>query len=147
MRVYGIDLVPRGASRHRTSGRRTYMPAEHRAWEDAAVVQLRGQRTPGDATFTGFVTVSIEAWMPRPKARPDWFPREPWKAGRAWATPTKPDADNIAKIVLDAMVKADVLEDDRFVCELHVHRFMVGKDAPPGVTITVENWTPLDSFV
>lgn len=117
------------------------MPSEHRDWVSAAVLQLRAQRTQGEP-LGGFLSVGIDAWMPRPKTRPAWFPRDAWKAGVAWATPTKPDADNIAKIVLDSMVDAGILEDDRFVCELHVHRFMVGTGAEPGVTITVEDWTP-----
>jgi Holliday junction resolvase RusA-like endonuclease len=122
------------------------MPPQHKAWEDAAVQQLREQRT-GDESWTGFIVVGIDAWMPRPASRPAWFPKDAWKAGKAYATPTKPDADNIAKITLDAMVKAGILEDDRFVCELHVHRYMHARGATPGLTITVENWTPLDSFV
>lgn len=118
------------------------MPSEHRDWVSEAVLQLRAQMVGLGGSWTGFLVVGIEAWMPRPKTRPAWFPRDAWKSGIAWATPTKPDADNIAKIVLDSMVEAGLLEDDRFVCELHVHRAMCGAGSEPGITITVEDWSP-----
>jgi len=120
---YTLGLVPRGASRPRAArgGGRVYMPPEHRAWMDAAVTMLREQRQ-GDPILTP-VCVEVLAYWPLPKARPAWCDRETWKNravtfGVAYAT--KPDADNVAKIVLDALVDAGVLADDRLVVELHV---------------------------
>ena len=120
---YTIGLVPRGASRPRAArgGGRVYMPPEHRAWMDAAVTMLREQRR-GDPILVP-VCVEVLAYWPIPKARPAWCDRETWKnraatSGVAYAT--KPDADNVAKIVLDALVDAGVLSDDRLVVELHV---------------------------
>ena len=120
---YTIGLVPRGASRPRAArgGGRVYMPHEHRAWMDAAVTMLREQRR-GEA-IAGPVAVEIVAIWPMPKARPAWCDRERWKRreetlGIPYAT--KPDVDNVGKIVLDALVEAGILEDDRFVVELSV---------------------------
>lgn len=88
---------------------------------EAAVVMLREQRQ--GEPFAGPVAVEIVAYWPLPKSRPAWCAKERWKdrvatLGISYAT--KPDADNVAKIVLDAMVEAGILEDDRFVVELSV---------------------------
>jgi len=97
------------------------MPPEHRAWMEAAVVMLREQRQ--GEPFAGPVAVEIVAYWPLPKSRPAWCTKERWKdrvaiLGIPYAT--KPDADNVGKIVLDAMVEAGLLEDDRFVVQLSV---------------------------
>jgi hypothetical protein len=120
---YTIGLVPRGASRPRAArgGGRVYMPPEHRAWMEAAVVMLREQRQ--GEQFAGPVAVEIVAYWPLPKARPAWCTRERWKdrvatLGIPYAT--KPDADNVSKMVLDALVDAGILVDDAIVVELNV---------------------------
>ena len=100
-----------------------YMPPEHRAWMEAAVVMLREQRQ--GEPFAGPVAVEIVAYWPLPKTRPAWCTKERWKdraatLGISYAT--KPDADNVAKIVLDAMVEAGILEDDRFVVQLSISK-------------------------
>ena len=120
---YTIGLVPRGASRPRAArgGGRVYMPPEHRAWTDAAVTMLREQRQ-GEA-IAGPVSVEIVAYWPLPKTRPAWCDKERWglrKVNGGIAYATKPDADNVGKIVLDALVDAGILADDRFVVELSV---------------------------
>jgi Holliday junction resolvase RusA-like endonuclease len=105
------------------------MPPEHRAWMEAAVTMLREQRQ-GEA-IAGPVAVEIVAIWPLPKARPAWCDRERWalrKVNGGIAYATKPDVDNVAKIVLDALVEAGVLADDRFVVQLHI-----GKQAVPDV--------------
>ena len=88
------------------------MPPEHRAWMEAAVVMLREQRQ--GEPFACPVAVEIVAYWPLPKSRPAWCTRERWKdrvatLGIPYAT--KPDADNVAKIVLDAMVEAGILRE------------------------------------
>ncbi len=52
----------------------------------------------------------------------------------------KPDVDNIAKAVLDAIVQAGILEDDTQVVDLEVRRVMCGSivDWRPGVSIGIE---------
>jgi Holliday junction resolvase RusA-like endonuclease len=88
---------------------------------DAAVTMLREQRQ--GEPFAGPVAVEIVAYWPLPKARPAWCMRERWKdrvatLGIPYAT--KPDADNVAKMVLDALVDAGILVDDAIVVELNV---------------------------
>jgi Holliday junction resolvase RusA-like endonuclease len=90
---------------------------------EAAVVMLREQRQ--GEPFACPVAVEIVAFWPMPKARPAWCTKERWKdrvvpLGISYAT--KPDVDNVAKIVLDAMVEAGILADDRFVVQLSVNK-------------------------
>jgi Holliday junction resolvase RusA-like endonuclease len=116
------------------------MPAEHRDWVNAAVLQFRAQSS-GEC-WTGLVALALDVYMPRPKGRPPWIQPAAWKLGIAHPTPVKPDVDNLAKIIMDAMVSAGILEDDRFVCELHVTRQIHAVGDVPGVLVTVETWTP-----
>ena len=90
---------------------------------EAAVVMLREQRQ--GEPFACPVAVEIVACWPLPKSRPAWCTKERWKdrvatLGISYAT--KPDADNVAKIVLDAMVEAGILADDRFVVQLSISK-------------------------
>lgn len=99
------------------------MPPEHRAWMEAAVVMLREQHLAGPIAEP--VEIEMMAYWPLPKARPAWCDRERWAqrhavGGIAYAT--KPDLDNVAKIVLDALVEAGILADDRFVVELNLSK-------------------------
>lgn len=141
-RVYRIGLTPRGASRPRAArgGGRVYMPPEHRAWMEAATVMLREQ-SYGEPQ-RGAVAVRIVATWPTPKARPSWCPREVW-AGRAaglWMA-SKPDADNVGKIVLDAMVAAGLLEDDRGVVSLAIEkRMMPGAGGVDAYVMQAPGW-------
>ena len=99
------------------------MPPEHRAWMEAAVVMLREQRQ--GEPFACPVAVEIVAFWPLPKARPAWCEKERWKAREASCGipyATKPDADNVGKIVMDALVEAGVLADDRCVVELQLSK-------------------------
>jgi Holliday junction resolvase RusA-like endonuclease len=109
------------------------MPPEHRAWMEAATTMLREQRE-ACCPYTGPLLVEMTAVWPYPKKRPSWMPPERWKEERKLGGPlpwyTKPDADNVAKIVLDAAVAAGLLEDDRFVCELSVRKRAEASRAP-----------------
>lgn len=120
---YTIPLAPRGASRPRAArgGGRVYMPPEHRAWMDAAVAALREQYL--GVPIACPVSVEIVAYWTTPKARPRWCNLETWRNREATSGipyATKPDADNVAKMVLDALVDARILVDDAIVVELNV---------------------------
>lgn len=74
--------------------------------------------------LSGPLSVSIELFFPRPKAL-QWKTRE-WV--RTWHT-TKPDAENVAKAILDALTHLAWL-DDKQVCQLTVMKFVCGREAP-----------------
>lgn len=100
------------------------MPPEHRAWMEAAVTMLREQRR-GDEPLAEPVEVEIMAYWPLPKTRPAWCPKDRWAnrretSGVSYAT--KPDIDNVGKIVIDALVEAGILVDDRLVVDLNMSK-------------------------
>jgi len=105
------------------------MPPEHRAWMEAAVTMLREQRQ--GEPLAEPVSIDINYLWPLPKTRPAWCDKERWalrkENGGIWHF-TKPDIDNTEKNVLDALVAAGILEDDRFVVEV-IHRKRAVPDA------------------
>lgn len=88
------------------------------------------------APHDGSVRVEIEAVGTRPKSAPKKKP------GRQWRT-TKPDADNVAKAVCDALVQAGVLRDDTLVGELVVRSLVASVAEGPHVRVTVSALEPL----
>lgn len=56
---------------------------------------------------------------------------------KAWLPYPKPDVDNLAKGVLDAMTKAKVFNDDEQVCELVVRKRFVDPGQPGSVDVRV----------
>ena len=113
-----------------------YTPNRTAAWEDAACVsimrQARGQ------VMRGPVAVSIVAVFSRTKAQlqADRAGNIKAGAGRLWHT-KKPDADNVAKITLDALVRAGVLEDDCSVVYQSTRKVIRAVDERPGLYIDI----------
>ena len=114
-----IPLEPRGEGRPRAvmRGNRAGM-APHKAsdeWRKAAVASLRESLPDGWEPLDGPLACVVVAVHKRPgnlcrKRDPDgWIPR-----------PRKPDADNIAKAVLDACSDAGVWVDDARIWSLTV---------------------------
>ena len=56
--------------------------------------------------------------------------------GPLWRT-VKPDVDNVAKAVLDALVNARVIEDDTQVVALHAYSLSTGRGQQEGVEVQV----------
>lgn len=99
-------------------------------WRALAAQQMAAERV-GECIVEP-VRVTMVAIMPRPASIPK-------KAGaaRLWRA-TKPDIDNIAKAVFDALVTAGVLKDDCQVvsCDLQKPTAAVGETAR--VVVSVE---------
>lgn len=133
-----LDLEPIGKGRPRATTRGghavVYTPSRTAAWEDAACVaimrQARGQ------VMAGPLAVSIVAVFPRTKAQLacDRAGNVKSGAGRLWHV-KKPDADNVSKIVLDALVRAGVVEDDCAVVYLSVRKVIRATDERHGVYV------------
>jgi Holliday junction resolvase RusA-like endonuclease len=49
----------------------------------------------------------------------------------------KPDLDNVAKLVMDAMTKAGIVTDDTKVCGLSVHRWWQATDRPDPACVEI----------
>lgn len=111
-----------------------YTPSRTAAWEDAATVAII--RQAHGQTLTGPVGVTITAVFSRTKAQLACDKRGNVKAGadRLWHV-KKPDADNVAKIVLDSLVRAGVLDDDCSVVYQSTRKVVRAIDERAGVWI------------
>jgi len=107
-------------------------------WRAVAAQQMAAEWGERPA-YRECCSVTITAYMPRPQSRPKDVDKEAWKSGVAHFRRQKPDVDNIAKAVLDAIVQAGILEDDTQVVDLEVRRVMCGGrvDAKPCVHIGI----------
>ena len=111
---------------------RAYTPRQTRDWEAYAAERIQQAPEPWNQPTERPVRVEIDAVGKRPQrllrgSDPD---------GRLWR-PTKPDADNCAKIALDALVLAGFLKDDVQVVEFTARSLYAAKGEAPHVAITV----------
>ncbi len=136
-----IDLEPRGKGRPRATafgggGRaRVHPHKKTHTWEKAAALLLSSKWRGKPLACP--VEVRINAYHRRPRCRPHTVSAEDWKTGKAIWRPSVPDVDNVAKIVLDALTLAGVLEDDRIVVSLHATTLYAAKGDQPGVRVAV----------
>ena len=112
-----IPGTPVAQPRHRISTRggfaKTYLPSEHPVHAFKQSIFLH---SAGRGLFTGPVEVSVVAWFPMPAS---WSKKKRRQHDLRWHT-QKPDADNLAKAVLDAL--SQHWNDDCQVCLLAVRK-------------------------
>lgn len=143
--LFRVNGIPQGKARPRfTKGGRAYTPAKTRRYEadvreaalKAAAIQgfvKHGKDTPLEACVT--------AWFPVPAS----WPKKKRAAALSGALyPTgKPDADNIAKAVLDA-VNGIAFHDDKQIVSLTVRkRYTFRDDDSPRVVVHI---APMKTF-
>lgn len=142
--LFRVNGIPQGKARPRfTKGGRAYTPAKTRRYEadveaalKAAAIQgfvKHGKDTPLEACVT--------AWFPVPAS----WPKKKRAAALSGALyPTgKPDADNIAKAVLDA-VNGIAFHDDKQIVSLTVRkRYTFRGDDTPRVVVHI---APMKTF-
>lgn len=121
--------VGKGRPRFARSGH-AYTPERTRRWERMACDVLRACAVRFERTLP--VRVCIVAVHPRPRRAPKGAPE-----GRYRRVGT-PDVDNVAKAVLDALVLADVLDDDAQVVALHVEAWCAATGEAPHVDVVCE---------
>lgn len=125
--VYG---EPRGKGRPRFARGRTYTDSNTveyerevaKAWESVATIKF--SKTPTEVTIKAFFSVPSSLSKKRKAA--------------LYGTPClkKPDADNVAKIILDGL--KDAMEDDAQVTILNVEKMYVESEtARPRVEVTL----------
>lgn len=114
--VFTIKGEPKGKGRPRfTKTGRVYTPAETSQYESLVILNYR--ISAKGYKFTSPVRVTIKAFHKPPKGKSKKV-TEDMLDGRILPT-KKPDADNIAKIVLDGLNKV-AWEDDTQVVEMMV---------------------------
>ena len=136
MLTLSIPGDPVGKGRPRVTVRaghaHAYTPQRTAAWESGAAWLMRnewGIRAP----YEGIVRVTVEAVASRPKR----LLRKGDPEGRMWR-PAKPDADNVLKAVLDALVNAGVLRDDVQAVEVIARSWYASKGEGPSVEVNVQ---------
>tara|TARA_R110000822_G_scaffold41703_8_gene113485 strand:+ start:36 stop:470 length:435 start_codon:yes stop_codon:yes gene_type:complete len=130
-----IDLEPMGKQRPRivSRGRFTtaYTPKPTKDWTNSAQKQLRilWKEAPIPSGIPlGVALVAVHK-------RPQRLMRKKDSPERI-RKPTKPDIDNVVKIVLDSL-NGLVFCDDAQVCELTASQFYAAKDEHPHVMLEV----------
>ncbi len=100
---------------------RQHTPKATVDWERQAALFATQALPAGHERFQGAVSVHVEAWFPIPTTWPRWK-REMAKAGQLGHT-QRPDGDNIAKAVMDAINATEVVwHDDAQVVYAAVHK-------------------------
>ena len=134
------DPVGKGRPRVALRGNRpvAYTPKKTESWETGAAELLRSAWA-GRAPLDRPVAVVVRAIASRPQAE---IPKPRPLAARpelAWrlARPTKPDADNVLKAALDALVRAGVLRDDVLAVDVRAVSLWVALTEGPSVEIEV----------
>jgi Holliday junction resolvase RusA-like endonuclease len=112
-----LPAIPRGQSRARhTRSGITYKSADQKIDEQSIQAQMMPHRPP--AAYAGAIKLRVTATMPIPASKP-----KKWKiqAQNGCVFPTgRPDADNIAKNIIDCLVSMRFMDDDRQICRLEV---------------------------
>lgn len=142
-----VPIIPKGQPRPRFARGakfvRTYDPASAVDWKaqfKAMVAREIGCGSP----FPKGVAISmvIEAWFPRPERLKGKDRNGNWKyQAHAMPQASKPDADNLAKIVLDAL--APWMYDDAQVSELTIRKWycdLDGRHTVPGVRVAMTDF-------
>jgi Holliday junction resolvase RusA-like endonuclease len=146
-----IPGKPQGAARHRTRalvnaagqyvGSMQHKEKKHARWESIAV-DLFANAWSGMAPLDEPLVVEIDTVKYRSKeqmkAKKYGYDRLPCGV--------KPDADNVAKIVLDAMKSAGLMVDDCRVVDLRVRKWLCALDLagnvaePEHVEVVLKRW-------
>lgn len=132
-----IDGEPKGQPRPRAFARkmgnvhvaRFYDSDVADAWKRAVYLEvLEAAYRAGWQVTTGPVAVALRFAMPRPKSH---FGARGLKPSASQAHVGKPDADNLAKLILDQATKTErVWRDDSQVVTMHVEkRWALGDEA------------------
>ena len=138
MSIFFVDLPlePRGKGRPRLArrGRHSvaYTPQSTLQWERAAAQLMRAAwRQPP-------IDYPVRLVVDAVKARPQRLQAKRHPDGEMWR-PHKPDADNCAKITMDSLEKAGVLQNDIVVVELICRSLYAARDAGPSVRVRIEH--------
>lgn len=123
MRIeFSVLGEPRGKERHRTGKYGTYTPRKTVEYEKAIQKAFRSYWDIPELPFPGkkLLTVSIAAYYKIPKSESKKAKSE--MASNKIRPTKKPDVDNIAKIVMDAL-NGVAWKDDAQVVSLIVHKY------------------------
>ena len=133
--IPGLPVAQPRAKAAAFAGRaRVYTPKTAEVWK-AAIVLLARERIR--TAMTGPVRCRMDFTLPRPRSHYGTGRNATvLKAGALEWCGKKPDLDNLAKAVMDALTNAGAWSDDAQVCDLRLlKRF--GEAAETGVNLTM----------
>jgi Holliday junction resolvase RusA-like endonuclease len=117
---------PRAFTRHGRA--RVYDPGTAEGWKGQVALAAKAHRPV--APIGTAAALWLRFHFPRPQAH---FGQRGLRSAAPCVHTGKPDADNLAKAVLDALVGIGLLSDDRFVWSLRVTKRYA--DGPPGCRV------------
>lgn len=116
-------------------GLRVVDPSRSRSWKACALTLFRDAVGPVVPFPEGPLLVEVDAFHRRPKSLPKRL--GPGRLPR----PSRPDADNVGKIVCDAG-NGTLWGDDAQVCTLIVRKWFAAQGEAPRVEVRVARWAP-----
>jgi len=139
--VWSLSLFVAGTpvpkARPRVTEHGTFTPRTTQSWENTvawevtsqvAALRNRGARLP--LPFSERVILGLRFNLRRPKSTPK----------RVEHKLTKPDYDNLAKAVTDALQNAELFVDDNLVTDATIAKRFASDERPEGVEIEVTAW-------
>lgn len=118
--VPGLPIAWKRAERNRYTGR-TYhndKDGKREAWKQAIVLAWL-ERYAGEGFPDGAYQAHVCLHFPRPKSH---YKNGKLRANAPKYHTSKPDCDNLIKIVLDGMVNAELIPDDRYCVSEHAEK-------------------------
>jgi len=143
---FNVKGLPKGQPRPRAFARKVGDKVMVRAYDAGtadgwkSVVVAAGQTQRPQEPLTGLISVAISFWLPRPKRL--MRKKDPM---RALYAPVKPDIDNLAKAVLDALTMDGWWLDDAQVVQLTLEKWYHAIGKAPGALVSVTSYGPLTS--
>ena len=134
---YTLPMLPKTAPRPRGGRHNFYNPPEYTRWKaDAALLLAAARANHQLPTIEVGCSLMLEFVLPRPKSLPakGSLHRLYWQKGEDYPYPLRPDIDNLAKSIKDAMTQAHIWADDALIVETTQTKHAGDQ---PGVHITV----------
>ena len=132
---------PRGKGSVRVGRHGAYKDAATESYMRGCILSLRAARS--GPTIASPCAIDLVAFIRRPaRLVPNPRARTPQAPAEAFPAPVKPDCDNCAKAILDALTQAGVISDDCRCVDLRVRKLYVAIGQAPCVVVTVSPLTP-----
>lgn len=118
-----------------------YTPGTADNWKLQIAIAWDRVKPADFVQFDGPVELMLHFWMPRPKSH---FGKHGIKESAPLAFNRKPDADNLAKAVMDQLTQCGVWKDDSQVCILTIKKRYTApiSDSVSGARIIIKELEP-----
>jgi Holliday junction resolvase RusA-like endonuclease len=116
---------------------RAYTAKSSREYKNEQIDKLTASKGSGWVPLDGPLRVNITFVSPRPK-RMAVLPGDT-PEGRIYKT-TKPDIDNLLKMVLDIITQSEIWEDDNRVVCISCEDYYASKSEDPHTLFTIHEW-------